>query len=135
MKHTNEGVCPRCEAFLKDAHPTIREWFHKAKVVFPTLHTCRVWCGKEEQDKLVSERKSLLKWPYSKHNHTIRINGKDVPQSLAMDLFNLLENGEADFRIQYLVQIANWFEDQGAPLAWGGTWKKFYDGDHFEVKD
>lgn len=115
---------------LEQAHDDIRYWFYRIQDAFPDVHTCRVWCGKEEQDRLVKEKASLLKWPYSKHNAM-----KDgQPCSLAMDLFRLKEDGEADFRAGFYVQIANYLDDLGAPIAWGGSWKTFPDLDHFELK-
>ena len=132
MKHENGKPCERCFEFLKDAHPTIRMWFYKAREQFPTMHTCRVWSGKDEQDKMVAEKKSQLKWPHSKHNYME--NG--VKLAKAMDLFSLAEDGKADWRIGFTMQICNWFEDQGAPIQWGGKlWKGFTDGPHFELKD
>ncbi len=131
MKHENGGAtCERCESMLVQAHNDITYWFHRIREAFPTAHVCRVWCGKDEQDRLVAEKASLLKWPNSKHNHTENM----VPCSLAMDLFSLLENGEADFRPGFYVQIANFLEDAGAPIEWGGNFKHFSDSDHFQLK-
>jgi hypothetical protein len=130
MKHTNEGICPSCEDKLKDGHPDIVYWFHRIKEHFPTAHCAWVFRSKEEQDRMVAEKASKLTFPNSKHNFTQ--DGK--PCSKAMDLFSLGDHGEANFRLQYYVQIANWLEDVNAPITWGGTFKHLVDGDHFELK-
>lgn len=131
MKHENHGNCPRCDKMMEDAHPDISYWFHRAREFFPTLHTSSVWRGKDEQNALVLEKKSLLKWPNSKHNHT-STDGK--PCSLAMDLFSLTDKGAAEFRVGFYVQVSNWLEDQDAPIRWGGNFKTFVDPPHFELK-
>jgi len=133
MKHDNGGNCKRCAEMLEEAHEQIRYWYYRIEEAFPDVHVDRVWCGKEMQDQLVADKKSLLKWPNSKHNHME--DGK--PCSLAMDLFRLIETAQgqsAEFRAGFYVQIANWIDDQNAPIEWGGSWKHFKDLDHFQLK-
>lgn len=130
MKHTNDGKCERCEMMLEKADEQIFFWFYRIKEYFPTVHASCIFRSKEEQDLQVKEKKSLLKWPHSKHN-TFK-DGK--PCSQAMDLFSLNDDGKAEFRMGFYVQIANFLDDQSAPIEWGGHWK-FVDGPHFQVKD
>lgn len=130
--HTQDDLCPKCQEMLEQAHPDISYWFHRIKEAFPTVHTDRVWCGQAEQDALVAAKKSLLKWPFSKHNF---LTPQGQACSHAMDLFSLLDNGTAEFRLGFYVQIENWLEDQSAPLVWGGNWKSFPDSDHWELKE
>lgn len=130
MKHENGKPCERCAAMLKDADEAIEYWFYRIKEEFPTAHIAYVFRNKAEQDQMVKEGKSKLKWPNSKHNAFK--NGKRA--SLAMDLFSLTDSGAAEFRMGYYVQIANWLEDQNAPIEWGGDWAHFKDGPHFQVK-
>ena len=125
MKHENKEVCERCEEFLKEGHDDIQYWFSVVKVAFPTVHTSCVYRGKDAQDALVKEKKSLLKHPHSMHNKK---------PSEAMDLFRLTEDGKAEFRNGFYVQIANFLEDAGAPIDWGGEWRNFPDAPHFQMK-
>ena len=133
MKHENgEGPCPRCAEKLKDGHEDIQYWFYVIKEAFPDVHTSCIFRGKDEQDKAAKEGKSFLKWPNSKHN----ILGQDgSPRAEAMDLFRLNEEGKAEFRAGYYVQIANFLEDAGAPLEWGGHFRKLVDLPHFQMKE
>jgi hypothetical protein len=131
MIHKNGVDCTRCAAMLEEAHPDIHYWFHRIKEHFPTAHCAYVFRGKEEQDKMVAEKKSLLKWPHSRHNY---MEG-DKKLSRAMDLFTLQDDGKAEFRMGFYVQVANWLDDVGAPITWGGHFRKLIDGPHFELKD
>jgi peptidoglycan L-alanyl-D-glutamate endopeptidase CwlK len=110
---------------LADAHPDISYWFHEIRFMFPTVHVSCVYRNKADQEKAVEEKRSILKWPNSLHNKK---------PSLAMDLFSLDENGKASFRVGYYIQIANFLEDRGAPIDWGGSWKNFKDPPHFQLK-
>ncbi len=124
-------MCDRCAKFLTQAHPMISFWFYRIREVFPNVHTCRVWCGKEEQDRLVLEGASKLKWPFSQHNFE-----KDgVPRSRAMDLFLLNPEGEAEFPHHLYVDICGWLKSQGAPIECGVEWANFPDGDHFQLAE
>lgn len=130
MKHANGGSCERCMKMLEEAHPMISFWFWRIQAVFPNVHTCRVWCGEEEQDRLVAEKKSLLKWPFSLHNRT---TPDGVPSAEALDLFLLTSEGVAEFPSDLYREIAGWLKAQGAPIEWGGDWRTFKDLDHFQL--
>jgi hypothetical protein len=130
MKHENYVPCESCAKKLEGADPLIAHWFYQLREQFPTVHISCAFRGKDEQDKAVAEKKSLLKWPHSKHN--VMQDGQ--PCSRAMDLFSLSDDGKAEFRLGYYISIANWFEDQGAPIAAGLHWK-WQDPPHFELKD
>lgn len=131
MKHENIDNCPRCAEMLKDGHEDLQYWFYIIKEAFPTVHTSCVYRGKDAQDLAVKEGRSYLKWPYSKHN---TLGPDKMPRSEAMDLFRLDDIGKADFRMGFYVQIANFLEDAGAPIIWGGTFRGLVDGPHFELK-
>lgn len=131
-RHTNDpSGCPKCDEMLKDGHEDIQYWFAVVKQAFPSVHTSCVYRGKNEQDKLVSEGKSRLKWPHSKHN---ALGPDNKPRAEAMDLFRLDDSGKAEFRMGYYIQIANFLEDAGAPIDWGGDFKNLVDGPHFQLK-
>lgn len=131
MKHVNGIVCPRCKAMMEEAHEDIRYWFYQIVEQFPETHASCVWRGKDDQEKAIAEKKSLLKWPLSKHNFMLG----SVPRSKAMDLFRLTDEGKAEFRVGFYVAIANWLEDRSAPIFWGGLWVHFKDHPHFELKE
>jgi hypothetical protein len=130
VKHENGKECESCAKKLEGADPLIAHWFYELKDQFPTAHISCAFRGKEEQDRMVLEKASLLKWPHSKHNVMV----KGQPNARAIDLFSLNDEGEAEFRIGFYVQIANWLEDRESPISWGGRWR-WSDPPHFELKD
>lgn len=131
MKHENGKPCEHCALLLKDAHEDISYWFYRIKEVFPDVHTSTVFRGKAEQDRMAKEGASYLKWPNSKHN---TLGPDKKPRAEAMDLFRLTDAMEAEFRMGFYVQIANFLDDAGAPIEWGGHFKKLVDGPHFQLK-
>lgn len=131
MKHENGKLCDRCAKMLEDAHEDVSYAFYRAKEAFPSLHTSCVYRSKDAQDAEVKAGRSYLKWPMSKHNAC----GPDkTPRSEAMDLFLLNEKGEAEFRMGFYVQVANFFEDSGLAIDWGGHFKQLVDGPHFQLR-
>ncbi len=129
--HVNGKPCDGCAKMLEGGDELISFWFYRVKEAFPTAHLCHVFRGKDEQDEMVKEGASFLKWPNSKHN--VMKDGN--PCARAMDIFSLEDDGTATFRMGFYVQIANWLEDQGAPITWGGSFKHLVDADHFQLKD
>lgn len=81
--------------------------------------------GKAAQDKAVAEGKSKAKWPTSKHN---------ASPSLAFDAtpFPLDWENIAEFHVMAKVmkQAAH---KVGVKIKWGGDFKNFFDGPHFEL--
>lgn len=87
-----------------------------------------VICGhrnKAAQDKAFAEKKSKVKWPNSKHNKT---------PSLAMDCtpYPLDWNDIQAFHTmaKHMKEAA---KKVGVKIVWGGDWKGFFDGPHFEL--
>lgn len=130
--HTQNKVCPLCEEKLATAHPYLREWFtQKVKPKFPQAHVSWTYRGKADQDAFFGVGKTKLKWPDSKHNAT-----KDgAPCARALDLFELMQDNRARFSPAFYVSINAQNESEGAPIKWGGKFKNFGDGDHFELLD
>jgi peptidoglycan L-alanyl-D-glutamate endopeptidase CwlK len=88
----------------------------------------RVICGhrgKAAQDKAFAEKKSKVRWPNSKHNKK---------PSLAMDCVPvpLDWNDIASFRnmASHMKAAAR---KVGVSIKWGGDFKGFFDGPHFEI--
>lgn len=77
------------------------------------------------------EGKSKLKYPLSMHN---KCDAKGNPRSLALDLFELDFNGIGRWAYGYFRTIAQEADKDGAPIFWGGNWKKLGDFDHFQLE-
>ena len=158
-KHTNQGeFCPACEEKLALAHPEARSFFHFLIVNgYRDAHISRSFSGPEEQNSYVKSGKSEKPWPSSKHNFMI----DGVPNALALDLFRLLQDGQADFPSEYYFAIFLLLKSRPEfSIRWGGDFrqewlpdetyaalrvkqkahdektgkKSLIDGPHFEVK-
>ena len=92
--------------------------------------------GKAEQDALVAKGASRLRWPKSKHN--------TVP-SQAVDVVPYV-NGRPDpatwanfhaiapvIKAEWAVMVAEGIVPTGVTLEWGGDWRNFPDGAHWQV--
>lgn len=130
-RHISGEVCPLCEDKLKDSHPTLVFWFRKIKSQFKDCHISWTFRDEKWQNWAYDNKKSKLRWPNSKHNKMK--DGK--PESQAMDLFQLRADKLAGFAISYFRAIYAYLSSQNASVTWGGLWKQFPDGDHFEIKD
>jgi hypothetical protein len=132
FSHTRSKVCPLCEDKLSRAHPYLREWFTtKIKPKFPQAHVSWSYRGEADQNAFFAADKTKLRFPDSKHNATV--DGK--PCARALDLFELVDNGTARYSPAFFFSINQQNEHFGEPLKWGGTFKNFGDGDHFELLD
>jgi peptidoglycan L-alanyl-D-glutamate endopeptidase CwlK len=81
--------------------------------------------GKAAQDKAFAGKKSKVKWPNSKHNHK---------PSLAFDAtpIPLDWNNKASFHTmaRHMKTAA---KKLSIAITWGGDFKNFFDGPHFEI--
>lgn len=130
-KHFNGDACEVCAAKLIHAHPSMVSWFCWVRGAFPSAHVSWSFRGQEDQNKLFESHRTLLRWPESKHNFLV----DGVPQSKALDLFELREDGKAYFEEQFFKRIAEATKAQGLPIRWGGTFKNFKDTPHFELSE
>lgn len=137
LHHSHDAVCPLCEAKLLDADPVIAGWFRRVKARYPNVHVYYAYRGPEEQARVVAEGKSKLTYPHSKHN-AVR-DGK--PCSLALDLFQIDEDGIGRFARPFYAKVAADAWENTDPVIWGGDWngdgvqeKSDWDGPHFELK-
>lgn len=129
--HHVEGVasCPLCELKLKDAHPLMVGFFRDyVKAKFPQAHISWTFRDEKNQNDCFASGKSKLRWPLSKHNALA--DGK--PCARAIDLFMIVK-GQALWPESFFRQVADLCEEEELPIYWGGNWKKFPDGDHFEL--
>lgn len=131
LRHTNiPNPCPSCEKELETAHPEIAAWFRNfVKPRHPDAHVSDAWRDKAEQNQFYAEGRSKAPWPKSKHNTTL--DGK--PCSLALDLFELANNGMGCWRWSYFKKIADESKAEGWPVDWAGWWRTFAEGPHFEL--
>jgi len=111
---------------LATCHPDLQKVAHEAIQTFDFT----VICGhrnKADQDKAYKEGKSKLKYPASKHNKT---------PSLAMDCtpYPLDWNDTKSFHAMadHMKKAAKTVK---VGIVWGGDWKSFFDGPHFELKE
>ncbi len=129
--HTNARArCPLCEEKIKLAHPALQEFWIDVKQEFPDVHLSWVWRGEEEQNLFLEEKKTTEAWPNSLHNSMK--NGK--PCARAFDVFRLGSDGKAQYPPRFFYQISEYLVRLKAPIIWGGSWKTFGDGDHYQLK-
>lgn len=101
------------------------------KVVDEVLQTFNITilCGHRDQkgqDKVFAEGKSKLKWPKSRHN--------SFP-SEAVDLVPYPVNWSDIKSFKEMAKhVMEAAERVGVEIEWGGSWTKFRDYPHFELK-
>jgi peptidoglycan LD-endopeptidase CwlK len=110
--------------YLKECHRDLQKVAHEAIKTFDFT----VICGhrsKAAQDKAVATGKSKAKWPTSKHNST---------PSMAFDATPVPLNWN---NIQSFHTMAKHMKAAakkvGVKIKWGGDFKNFFDGPHFEL--
>lgn len=132
LHHVN-GIlaCPSCEDKLTRAHPTMREWYGRRKASRPDLHICWSFRNQSEQEEAFLNKKTKLHYPQSKHN---RVNEAGAPESDALDLFFIDENGQAVFDVPLrFEEISQESKAEAAPVLWGRDFESHKeDYDHFE---
>ena len=132
IKHQNNvSPCPSCEEKLKDAHPTLAEWFRK--VVKPKFQDCHIsWSFRDKvsQEQAFLDGKSDLHFPMSAHNKS---DDQGNPCSLALDLFRIDRNGMGCWEYGYFRDIANDAKANSEPILWGAVWPGLGDFDHFQL--
>lgn len=94
------------------------------------MHISWGFRNEKDQNRFYKEGKSTLPYPLSKHNF-ISKTGK--PESLALDLFKLDDDGKAVFSKEWYTEIARLSKEQTIPIRWGGDFNKFKDYCHFEL--
>lgn len=129
LHHTDAPVCPLCEEKLKQAHVYLGEWFRALKRRYPNVHVSWSWRGQESQDHAFETGSSRLKWPFSAHNQT---TSEGMPNSMALDLFQIDEDGVARWSPSFFAKVNAENEASGEPLRWGGKWKSIGDSCHYQ---
>ena len=123
------GRLRTCHEYLQTL---LREAVGSSPVDFMVIEGHRT---KEKQDAAYRAGKSGLQWPRSKHNQT---------PSLAVDIAPYVD-GKASWDWDHYHPLADhlketWgrLKDEGkveGDLIWGGDWKSFQDGPHWELRN
>lgn len=119
----------RSEANLVGVHPdlvrVVRHAFEKLRVARPNL-TFRITCGV----RTVAQQRQLLADGATRTMDSRHLSGH------AVDLAAVL-NGKLSWDWPLYYQLAVFMKDSAAelnvPIVWGGDWKTFKDGPHFEL--
>lgn len=130
--HHEAGTkCPLCDWKLTTAHPDLAAWFWRIKERYQNAHISWAYRNAEEQKHFFDEGRTRVLWPNSKHNHT---DDNGAPQSLALDLFLIDDDGLARFPGLWYAKLNAENESNRDPIDWGGRWKHFGDLDHFQLR-
>lgn len=128
--HTPGPLCPGCEIKLRTAHPYLSNWFRTVvKPEFQLAHISWAYRGEADQERAFTDGRSHQHFPNSPHNHM----EEGIPCSLALDLFEIDEDGIADYVFTFYNNINSLNEARSLPVVWGGKFKSIGDGDHFQV--
>lgn len=125
---------------LSTCHPILQELFRRVLERDDLQRDLTVVCGHRSKDAQIAafqSGNSKVSWPNSKHNR--------VP-SLAVDVAPLLAGGGVSWDWEDYNLIAPCVKDEwekmteegrteGWTLSWGGDWKKFKDGPHWELRE
>lgn len=128
--HSDDRYCSKCVEILKGAHYFLVAWFWKVKARHPNVHVSCAFRSQDAQNQAVSDGKSQLAWPKSAHNH---VNTEGLPESRALDLFQIDEDGVARWSPIFMAKLNSECEADKEPLLWGGHYKSLGDSCHFNM--
>lgn len=126
--HQDGPTCAGCDAKALECHSEMQSWFYNHKSVHPEMHIAWGFRGEAVQNELYKEKKTMRRWPLSKHNSMI--NGK--PNSEAMDVFQIAD-GKAVFDPKFYFNLHQEDLKNESPIAWAGLWVSFKETMHFEL--
>lgn len=116
---------------LGTAHPLLQRLMNAAiqEYDFSVLWGHR---GEEAQNACFDKGFSKLRWPKSKHNSMPSMAVDIAPYPIDWkNIARFEELGAVVFKHWAQIPVE---ERDGWKLEWGGTWKKFRDYPHFELK-
>ena len=109
---------------LMTCDPRLQELFDIVVLYFD----CTILCGhrdEEEQDRAYNEGKSKARWGQSKHN--------SLP-SMAVDVVPYpIDWGDIERFHHFAAFVQVIAQSKGIDIRWGGDFKNFFDGPHFEL--
>jgi peptidoglycan L-alanyl-D-glutamate endopeptidase CwlK len=109
---------------LESCHSDLQKVAHEAIKHFDFAVICG-HRGKSAQDKAYAEGRSKLKFPSSKHNKTPALAFDAVPHPLDWDDIESFHT--------MAVAMKTAAKAVGVKIRWGGDFKGFFDGPHFEL--
>lgn len=127
--HNDDDPCPLCESKLQTAHPVLGDWFRKVKSTWHNCHISWAFRNEEAQNQAFADHLTMLRWPMSAHNNMV----DNKPVSLALDLFQIDDDGVARFSPKFYALVWGWTQRSGTKMRWGGAFKKLGDAGHFEL--
>lgn len=120
---------------LDTCHPDLQRVF--LEVV--KHRDCTILCGhrgKTEQDQAFTTGKSTTPWPKSKHNASPSLAVDVMPwystePRVRWDMTNPATSHELREFAGFVLGVA---AGMGVKLKWGGHWRRFFDGPHYELE-
>lgn len=127
-------TCVGCHEKLKDCHNSLKLWF---EILSDNFKDCHIAVGfRDEADQEQAFYAGLTHAHFGQSKHNRMNNGR--PESWAIDIFRLGDDGKAHFEESYFQNIWNFIDriqtqagDQD--LAWGGNFSNLKDFDHIEM--
>jgi peptidoglycan L-alanyl-D-glutamate endopeptidase CwlK len=118
---------------LNEAEPVLKELFIRALWNSPEdIAVIEGHRTKEDQDKAFKSGNSKVKWPHSKHNKLPSQAVDAVPYPI--DWGN---RARFESLAEHIKSVWAQMESEGATgdwlLQWGGNFKSFYDGPHWQI--
>ena len=120
------GFGKRSRLKLDTCHPDLQEILREAI----RIYDFSILCGsrnEEEQNELFDTGRSKVKYPHSKHN-------SDPSRAVDIAPYPIDWNDKERFHeLAGIIKAVAY--DKGVELKWGGDFKNFFDGPHFELID
>ena len=135
------------KAQLATCHPYLQKLFNTV-IEFQDCRVLQGWRGEAEQNAAYRSGHSTKKWGESKHNHTEKLDGKDVPYSLGVDVAPFFAEKphirwkDTESFCHFAGFVLGVAAMLGIQIRWGGDWdsdqdlhdQTFNDLVHFELK-
>ena len=121
----------RSESNLMTCHPDLITLFREVLIAYD----CTIICGhrnKEDQEKAFMGKKSLLRYPKSKHNKIPSLAVDVAPYPIDWDDIQRFK----DFA-SHVKAVRNRLTSEkkiSSLILWGGDWDTFKDYPHWEIK-
>lgn len=133
--HVNPSEsCVSCAQKLEQCHNSLKLWFEILSDNFKDCHIAVGFRNEADQEEAFKQGLTHAHFGQSKHN---RMNGLN-PESWAIDIFRLGDDGKAYFEDSYFQNIWNFIDKiqtqaGDIDLIWGGNFTNLKDMDHLEM--